>query len=57
MPIRRWPVSFRLQRGEILYSWLARTAGVYGLSPDELLPENERVGVTAGWFTKQALLF
>jgi hypothetical protein len=47
MPARRWPVSFRFQRGEILYSWLARTAGVYGLSPDELLPENERVGVTA----------
>ncbi len=47
MPTGRWPVSFRFQRGEILYSWLARTAGVYGLSPDELLPEIERVAVTA----------
>jgi hypothetical protein len=40
---RRWPVSFRPQRGEILYSWLARTAGVYGLYPEELLPETRRI--------------
>ena len=39
---RRWPVSFRPQRGEILYSWLARTAGVDGLYPEELLPEKRR---------------
>jgi len=39
---RRWPVSFRPQRGEILYSWLARTAGVDGLYPEQLLPEKRR---------------
>jgi hypothetical protein len=35
----RWPVAFRSQRGELLYSWLARTAGVYDLSPRDLLPQ------------------
>jgi hypothetical protein len=39
---RRWPVTFRPERGEILYSWLARTAGVYDLFPEELLPEKRR---------------
>lgn len=34
----RWPFAFRPQRGELLYSWLARTAGVYQLSPLDLLP-------------------
>jgi hypothetical protein len=32
-----WPVAPRPLRGEILYSWLARTAGIYDLTPDELL--------------------
>jgi hypothetical protein len=39
---RRWPVAFRPQCGELLYSWLARTAGVYGLCPEELLPQHRR---------------
>jgi hypothetical protein len=33
-----WPVVFRPLRGEILYSWLARTAGLYDQAPEELLP-------------------
>ena len=41
-PLGRWPVSFRPQRGEVLYSWLARCASVYGLSPAELLPERSQ---------------
>ncbi len=39
---RRWPVSFRPLCGEILYSWLARTAGIYELCPEELLPEKNQ---------------
>ena len=39
---RRWPVSFRPQSGEVLYSWLARTAGIYELCPEELLPEKNQ---------------
>jgi TniQ protein len=31
-------VVFRPRRGEILYSWLARTAGIYDLEPGELMP-------------------
>lgn len=47
MATGRWPVSCRLQRNELLYSWLARTAGVYGLSPSELLPETETFELTS----------
>jgi hypothetical protein len=40
MPSRkRWPVTFRPKSGEVLYSWIARTAAVYGISPSDLLPE------------------
>lgn len=34
-----WPVTFRPRNGEVLYSWVARIAAVYGISPSELLPE------------------
>jgi hypothetical protein len=35
-------VAFRPLRGEILYSWLARTAGIYDLAPGDLLaPEKD----------------
>ena len=37
---RLWPVSFRPVRGELLYSWMARIAAVYGMLPQELLPED-----------------
>jgi TniQ len=33
----RWPVSLRPIRGELLYSWVARIAAVYGVSPQNLL--------------------
>jgi hypothetical protein len=36
---RVWPVSLRPVRGELLYSWMARVAAVYGVAPHELLPE------------------
>ena len=36
---RLWPVSFRPHRDEILYSWVARIAAVYGVSIEDLLPE------------------
>ena len=39
MPNRKlWPVTFRPKRGEVLYSWIARIAAVYRVSPRDLLP-------------------
>jgi hypothetical protein len=35
---RPLPVTLRPLRGEILYSWLARMAGIYDLAPADLLP-------------------
>ncbi len=44
---RLWPVSFRPHRDEILYSWVARIAALYGLSIEELLPEKRLLNVVA----------
>jgi hypothetical protein len=38
-PKRLWPVVVRPLQGELLYSWLARVAGVYDLEPIDLLRE------------------
>ena len=40
MPKRKlWPVTFRPKKEEVLYSWIARMAAVYGMSPVHLLPD------------------
>ena len=45
---RLWPVSLRPHRDEILYSWIARIAALYGVSVEELLPEKRPlIAVTA----------
>lgn len=44
---RLWPVSFRPHRDEILYSWVARIASLYGLTIEELLPEKRLLNVVS----------